>query len=85
MNGSLKSLLFLLLFSQFTFAQVIGTVRDSNDLFLPYVNIYTEDGKYGTTTNEDGNFELRLSKTGEYELVFQFLGYQTLKKKDPCR
>ncbi len=81
MNGSLKPLLFLLVFSQFTFAQVIGTVRDSNDLPLPYVNIYTEDGKYGTTTNEDGDFELRLSNTGEYELVFQFLGYQTLKKK----
>ncbi|WP_026837953.1 DUF5686 and carboxypeptidase regulatory-like domain-containing protein [Gillisia sp. JM1] len=81
MNGSLKSLLFLLLISQFTFAQVTGTVRDINDLPLPYVNIYTEDGTQGTTTNEDGNFELRLSKTGEYELVFQFLGYQTLKKK----
>lgn len=81
MNGSLKSLLFFLLISQFTFAQVIGSVRDNNDLPLPYVNIYTEDGTQGTTTNEDGDFELRLSKTGEYELVFQFLGYQTLKKK----
>jgi hypothetical protein len=81
MNGCLKFLLFLLLISQFTFAQVTGTVRDNNDLPLPYVNIYTEDGTQGTTTNEDGNFELRLSKTGEYELVFQFLGYQTLKKK----
>jgi hypothetical protein len=81
MNGRLKSLLFLLLISQFTFAQVTGTVRDNNDLPLPYVNIYTEDGTQGTTTNEDGNFELRLSKTGEYKLVFQFLGYQTLKKE----
>ncbi len=81
MNGSLHFLLFFLFFSQFTFAQVIGTVRDSNDLPLSYVNIYTEDGTQGTTTNEDGDFELRLSKTGEYELIFQFLGYQTLKKK----
>ena len=81
MNGSLKFLLFLLLISQFTFAQITGTVRDSNDFPLPYVNIYTEDGTQGTTTNEDGDFELRLTKTGEYNLVFQFLGYQTLKKK----
>jgi len=81
MNVRLKFLLFLLLISQFTFAQITGTVRDSNDLPLPYVNIYTEDGTQGTTTNEDGDFVLRLSKTGEYELVFQFLGYQTLKKK----
>lgn len=81
MNGSLKILLFLLLTSQFTFSQITGTVKDTNDLPLPYVNIYTEDGIHGTTTNEEGNFELRISKTGEYELVFQFLGYQTLKKK----
>ncbi|WP_034921105.1 DUF5686 and carboxypeptidase regulatory-like domain-containing protein [Gillisia sp. CAL575] len=81
MNGSLKFLLFLSLFCQFTFAQVSGTVRDNNEIPLPYVNIYTEDGTQGTTTNEDGDFELRISKTGEYELVFQFLGYQTLKKK----
>jgi len=81
MNGCLKFLLFLLLFCQFTFAQVSGTVRDNNEIPLPYVNIYTEDGTQGTTTNEDGDFELRISKTGEYELVFQFLGYQTLKKK----
>lgn len=81
MNASLKSLLFLLLISQFTFSQVTGTVTDINKLPLPYVNIYTEDGTQGTTTNEDGDFELRLTKTGEYNLVFQFLGYQTLKKK----
>ncbi len=81
MNGSLKSLLFLLLISQFAFSQVTGTVTDINKLPLPYVNIYTEDGTQGTTTNEDGDFELRLTKTGEYYLVFQFLGYQTLKKK----
>ncbi|RKS50741.1 carboxypeptidase-like protein [Gillisia mitskevichiae] len=81
MNGSLKFLLLFLLISQFTFSQVTGTVRDNNNLPLPYVNIYTEDGTQGTTTNEEGNFELRLTKTGEYELVFQFLGYQTFKKK----
>ena len=81
MNGSLKPLLFLLFISQFTFSQVTGTVTDINKLPLPYVNIYTEDGTQGTTTNEDGDFELRLTKTGEYNLVFQFLGYQTLKKK----
>lgn len=81
MTASLKILLFLLLTSQVAFSQITGTVRDHDDLPLPYVNIYTEDGTHGTTTNEDGNFELRITQTGEYELVFQFLGYQTLKKK----
>ena len=81
MINSLKLLFLLLLISQFTFAQVTGVVQDTNNTPLPYVNIYTEDGKNGTTTNEEGNFELRLSQPGEYELVFQFLGYETSKKK----
>ncbi len=80
MGRRIKSLLFFLFISQFTFAQVTGTVSDHNNL-LPYVNIYTEDGSHGTTTNEEGVFELRLPKPGSYNLVFQYLGYQTLRKK----
>ena len=81
MKGNFKFFLFTLLFSQISIAQVMGTVQDINKEPLPYVNIYTEDGKNGTTTNEDGDFELKLSQTGEYTLIFQFLGFETLKKK----
>ena len=74
MNSFIKILLFpILLFTQFSFSQVIGSVKDTNNIPLPYVNIYTEDGKNGTTTNEDGDFELRISEPGEYDLVFQYL------------
>ena len=81
MKGIFTILLFLLFFSEIALAQVFGTVQNSNKEALPYVNIYTEDGKNGTTTNEDGDFELKLSETGTYTLVFQFLGYETLKKQ----
>lgn len=62
------------------YSQVTGKVTDEKGTPLPYVNIYTESGQTGTTTNDEGLYELKLSKAGDYVLVFQFLGYKTLKK-----
>ncbi len=61
-------------------SQVTGKVTDEKGTPLPYVNIYTESGQTGTTTNDEGLYELKLSKPGKYVLVVQFLGYKTLKK-----
>ena len=72
--------LFLLLSILQVQAQITGTVKDENGTPLPYVNIYTEDGRKGTTTNEEGIYELKIANEGEYRLVYQFLGYKTLKK-----
>ena len=62
-----------------TFSQVTGTVTNDKNEPLPYVNVFIENTYVGTTTNEDGNYELNLIKTGTYTLVFQFLGYTTKK------
>ena len=62
-------------------AQITGTVKDEKGAPLPYVNIYTQDGAKGTTTNEEGIYELKVSEPGNYRLVYQFLGYKTLKKE----
>lgn len=80
----MRNCLFLLvIFSnlQFIYSQVSGTVTDENSKMLPYVNIYTEDGSFGTTTNEEGYYQLKIEQPGNYNLVFQFLGYKTLKKQ----
>jgi len=71
----------LVLISNSVFSQVTGTVTDTGDQLLPYVNIYTEDGLKGTTTNEDGAYELKLTQPGNYTLIFQFLGYESFHKK----
>ena len=78
-----KNLLFTLFFvvSFPGFAQVTGMVTDKNGQPLPYVNIYTEKGTSGTTTNAEGVYELKLNSTGNYTLIFQFLGYKTIKKE----
>ncbi|WP_335975475.1 DUF5686 and carboxypeptidase regulatory-like domain-containing protein [Gaetbulibacter jejuensis] len=77
-----KLLLALCFFTAYTsFAQIQGTVTDKNNKALPFVNIYIENTYTGTTSNTEGYYELNLTKTGAHTVVFQFLGYKTLKKK----
>ncbi|MEZ4802848.1 MAG: DUF5686 and carboxypeptidase regulatory-like domain-containing protein [Gelidibacter sp.] len=61
-------------------SQVKGTITDINKNPLPSVNIYIENTFTGTTTNDAGNYELNITSTGDYRIVFQYLGYKTLKK-----
>ncbi|MDC8004944.1 DUF5686 and carboxypeptidase regulatory-like domain-containing protein [Aureisphaera galaxeae] len=74
----LATFLFVTLYSN---AQVTGTITDTKGNPLPYVNIYLENSYTGTTSNEEGFYSLDLSKTGNYTIVFQFLGYTTSKKQ----
>ena len=79
----MKKLLFVffLFCSSLSFSQITGKVTDTNGETLPYVNIYIENSFKGTTSNQEGNYELEYEKKGETTLVFQFLGYKTLKKQ----
>lgn len=55
---------------------VSGKVTDTNGAPLAYATIFVKEAGSGTTTNEEGNYEIQL-KPGTYTLIFQFLGYQT--------
>lgn len=61
-------------------AQIIGTVTDNNNQTLPYVNIYLENTYNSTITNESGVYELPINKAGSYTVIFQYLGFQTIRK-----
>ena len=61
-------------------AQLVGKVTDTNNNPLPFVNIYLTDSYKGTTTNDNGNYKLTISETGQYQVIFQFLGYKTVTK-----
>ncbi|HEY9170113.1 MAG TPA: DUF5686 and carboxypeptidase regulatory-like domain-containing protein [Lutibacter sp.] len=74
------TLLFIYCFSFQLIAQVQGTVTNSKNEVLPYVSIYIENTNIGTTTNEQGLYELPITKNGKNTIVFQYLGYQTVKK-----
>lgn len=74
------TLLFLFL-NVSLFAQIVGKVTDANNQPLPYVNIYLENSYSGTTTNDEGKYELAISEKDTYSIIFQFLGYRTVKKE----
>lgn len=73
------TLLFLLVFAT-TFSQIKGKVTDSKNKPLSFVSIYLDGTITGTTSNEDGYYELPIKRAKKYTVVFQFLGYKTLKK-----
>ena len=60
-------------------SQIKGTVKDEKGNLLAFVNIVEENTYNGTTTNEKGNFTLNV-KTENPTLVFQYLGYKSVKK-----
>jgi len=62
------------------YSQVTGKVTDTSETPLPFVNIYLEGTYTGTTSNSEGLYELDINKTGVYEIVFQYLGYTTIRK-----
>lgn len=73
--------LFLLLFSSFySNAQIKGTIADEKGNPLPFVTVFEENTYNGTTSNEQGKYELNIRKTGSYILIFKFLGYQTKRE-----
>lgn len=75
------TLLFIAIFSTQINAQIIGTVSNSENSTLPYVSVYFENTSIGTSTNREGVYELAVNKKGKHTLVFQYLGYKTIKKE----
>ncbi|MEO1030665.1 MAG: DUF5686 and carboxypeptidase regulatory-like domain-containing protein [Bacteroidota bacterium] len=79
MNKTLLSLL-CVLFSSISTAQIIGSITDTKNNPLPFVNVIVENTYKGTTTNDDGYYELNVSEAKTYTIVYSYLGYKTVKK-----
>ena len=71
-------LYFFLLLSFLATAQIKGTVTDEKGNPLPLITVFEENTYNGTTTNEQGNYQLHL-KSISNKIVFQYLGYKTQK------
>ncbi|WP_299666790.1 DUF5686 and carboxypeptidase regulatory-like domain-containing protein [uncultured Polaribacter sp.] len=77
-----KFTFFLLFFTAFAInAQIKGTVTDKKGAPLSFVSVYLNKTIKGTTTNDNGDYVLNLKKTGKYTIVFQFIGFTTVKKE----
>ncbi len=77
----LKITLLLFCITVFSQAQITGVITDMNNESLPFVNIYLDGSYKGTTSNDEGVYELNINKIGAYTVVFQYLGFKTVKKK----
>ncbi|SFR31340.1 CarboxypepD_reg-like domain-containing protein [Robiginitalea myxolifaciens] len=75
-----RLLLLALLFTVVTQAQITGRVTDSKNEPLAFVNIYLEGSLTGTITNDNGYYELDISQTGTFTLIYKFLGFRTRKE-----
>ena len=69
--------IFILLLSFQNQAQITGKITSTTGEPLSYVNIYIQNSRTGTTSNDAGNYRLSIDKTGNYTVVFQFLGFKT--------
>ncbi len=78
-----KTLLFytFCLISITAFSQLKGNITDTQGKPLAFVNIYLENTYTGTTSNDDGNYQLDITQLGKNTVVFQYLGYKTIKKE----
>lgn len=74
--------LFLIILLQISFvsvAQIRGTITDNKGITLSLVTILEENTYNGTSSNEQGKYELNIKKTGKHTIVFQYLGFKTQK------
>lgn len=77
----MKNLLFLLLLCPLTLVAqktITGKVITDKDTPLEGAAVYLNNTSIGTTTNENGEFELTL-KEGTYDLIASFLGFETAR------
>ena len=79
MNKLFISLVLILSIS--SFAQLKGTVTDSKGNPIPFANIYVKDTYISTSTNDKGNYTLNIKATGNYTVLYQYLGYKTNKQE----
>ena len=75
----LALLLLFLISSLCHHAQISGTVTDEAGDPLPFVSVYVANTSRGVTTNIEGDYLLKVAP-GDYELIFQYVGYTAEKR-----
>jgi TonB-dependent receptor len=85
-NQMKQKLLFItILFTAFSFAQTKSVIKgkitdkDMNNAPLAFANVSVKGSSNGVTTNEKGEYSISLP-SGEYVVVFSFIGYETIEK-----
>ncbi len=51
-----------------------GNIKDKNGIPIPFATVFFKEGSQGTTTNENGDFEIDLP-AGKYTVTYRSLGF----------
>ncbi|MDP4240268.1 MAG: TonB-dependent receptor [Bacteroidota bacterium] len=62
-----------------TKVRVYGYVIDTNNRGIEFANVFFQNTTVGTTTNQNGYYELTMNVKDSATLVYSMLGYQTIK------
>lgn len=68
-------LICILLTAQLAQAQLTGTIMSNTGDTLSYASVYVEGTAQGTIANENGDYNIMLSK-GSHQIVYQYIGYE---------
>ena len=52
-----------------------GRITDQKNAPIGFVSVYIRNSTYGTTSNEDGRYQFKLS-AGSYDVIYRFVGYK---------
>lgn len=61
--------------------QVSGRVTDENGETLPYANILVKGTTHGTASDLNGNYQLEITKPGEYNLIVKYAGFAPFEQR----
>ncbi|MFB0947729.1 MAG: carboxypeptidase-like regulatory domain-containing protein, partial [Spirosomataceae bacterium] len=79
MKWTLFSILLLAINTSVSAAAYKGTVKNQDGEILPYASIFVKNTNLGTNSNANGEFSISL-EPGTYEIIFRYLGYETISK-----
>jgi iron complex outermembrane receptor protein len=74
------AMIFINLSAQAQSGSIQGRVTTSDGQAAGFVNIYLKEISKGTTSEENGNFQLKNVKAGSYTLISSLVGLQTQEK-----
>lgn len=61
--------------------RIYGYVIDTNNRGIDLANVYIENSKIGTSTNQNGYYDLSTEIKDSATLIYSMIGYQTIKYK----
>ena len=75
------TLMCLLAWSQAPEVRLYGYVLDSDNRGIELANVYVEGTTTGTTTNQNGYYDLTVTMEDTLIMVYSMIGYETIRQQ----